>query len=125
MQFCQPHWDRLRAEIEANGLAHMVLTGEVVFQQTVDAIEGKGQENAAFDPLMAMHNKIVEKFVEPLGADGLYIFTGDYCPLCELDRLNPGRKLPENWIVEGTKSLATWLRSQNMTDEVLNDSELE
>ena len=120
MKFCQPHWDRLRAEIEINGLSHMVLSGQVHFQSLVDTLQGNQKEKPAFDPLMAMHNAIVERFVEPLGAKALYIFSGDYCPLCELNLLNPDRDLAENWIVEGTKDLASWLRQYNMTDEVLN-----
>lgn len=124
MRFCQPHWDRLRAEIDKHGLSHMVLSKEAMFKQSVDSLEGKDDDNKAFDPLMAMHNQILARFLAPLGTDGLYIFTGDYCPLCELDKMNPGRDLPENWITNGTASLAEYCRSQNLTDDILRDDSL-
>lgn len=83
MRFCQSHWDALRAAIDARGLSHLVArSGKEACERLVAESKGEATD-ATWDPLMAAHNMIVSRVLE-LG--GPYIFTGDYCPVCEAIR---------------------------------------
>lgn len=106
MKYCQSHWNRLRQAIEQHGMEKLVARdGQAAAARLVKEIEGRA-DLLNFDPLMAAHNEITRRFLEPLGADGLYVFMGDYCPLCELVRLNPQKpQLDANWINGCTKEL--------------------
>jgi len=80
VRFCQQHWGALRAAIDARGMSHLVAKdGHQAVENMVLELEGREQE-ALFDPLMAAHNMIARKALEH---GGLYMLTGDYCPVCE------------------------------------------
>lgn len=80
MKFCQPHWDALRAAIDTRGLGHLVsANGRDVHARMVAELEGRAEADD-FDPLMAAHNMIVSHVMK---GGGLYLLTGDYCPVCE------------------------------------------
>jgi hypothetical protein len=78
MKFCQPHWDDLKAKIEAAGLGTFVAkSGEKV----VDKMLG-----GDFEPLMGAHNAILSN---AMSAAGLNVMMqnedgSDRCPLCYL-----------------------------------------
>lgn len=80
MKFCQAHWDRLRTAIEIRGLGHLIApSGAEAMERAAQELDGTATD-ATYDPLMAAHWMIVSRVTE-LG--GLYLMTGDYCPICE------------------------------------------
>jgi hypothetical protein len=87
MKFCQPHWDRLRKEIDDRGLTHLVAgDGEKATASMVRELEGH-PEPADYDPLMSAHWAIM---TNALKMGGLYLMGQDengkdFCPLCEAD----------------------------------------
>lgn len=104
MKFCQPHWDALRAAIESRGLGHLVAAnGRDVFARMVAELEGRSDVDD-FDPLMGAHNLIISKVMQ---GGGLYLMTGDYCPVCEFCKHVPpppaGHRYPTNeaYMIDG------------------------
>lgn len=86
MKFCQPHWDSLRTAINARGLEYLVAAnGRDAHARAVAELEGRG-EAADFDPLMTAHNMILSHAMDWVG---LALFTGDFCPVCELLKVYP------------------------------------
>jgi hypothetical protein len=86
MKFCMPHWNALRAAIEARGMGHLVAkTGAEAVEGLVLELEGRAAE-AFFDPLMTAHSMISSHV---LGFAGLYLLTGDHCPVCEFCKHAP------------------------------------
>jgi hypothetical protein len=80
MKFCMPHWNALRDAIAARGLAHLgARTGQEAAARVVAEVKGQATDRT-YDPLMDAHNMIVAHVTEQ---GGLYLFTGDYCPVCE------------------------------------------
>lgn len=75
MQFCQKHWDELRAAIDGRGLAKFVSEGgEEVARRMSDP-----KHERDFDPLMDAHMAIVQNLAATFGVGVLMI---DGCPLC-------------------------------------------
>lgn len=72
MQFCQSHWNKLRAAIAERGLS--------------DLVSGSGREvmtrlaGGGFDPLMGAHNRLIAALVSVAGPG---LMTIDGCPICE------------------------------------------
>lgn len=86
MRFCQLHWDNLRDAIRARGLWPLVAqNGADAIEREVQVIEGTATD-ATYDPLMACHWMISGRALEALG---LYLMTGNYCPVCEVMRAHP------------------------------------
>ena len=80
MRFCQRHWDALRAAVRARGLDHLVgKSGREALERARDELAGTATD-ATYDPLLAAHNMILGRALE---GGGLYLLTGDYCPVCE------------------------------------------
>jgi len=86
VKYCQPHWDRLRAAIEARGMGHLIAkSGEQAMMRVEEELIGQETKHT-FDPLMASHNMVLER---ALGCLGLGILAPnedgtDKCPVCEL-----------------------------------------
>lgn len=81
MKFCQKHWDMLRSAIEARGLMHLVAkSGEAAMERAVEEVEGRA-DDTSYDPLMSAHWMISGRAIE---MGGLYLMTGDLCPICEV-----------------------------------------
>jgi len=78
MKMCQTHWDRIRVLVEERGLSHLIGTAEQAMQAIADEVDG--QESTHFDPLMAVNNLIMG---QALQMGGLYLMSGDFCPVCE------------------------------------------
>lgn len=88
MQFCKVHWEQLRTAIKERGLDHLVSkSGEEAVQRMVEEIEGV-ESNNNFDPLIAAHNMILDRALQ---MGGLYLFSGDYCPICEVMKHMDGK----------------------------------
>lgn len=87
MKMCRPHWDQLRAAVESRGLGHLIAAnGREAHARAVAELKGEADPVADFDPLMVAHNMILSHATEGLG---LFLFTGDYCPVCELLKVYP------------------------------------
>ena len=117
MKFCQAHWDRLKKSIIDAGMGKLIADDGAQAVERMKAELDSTATDETFDPLMAAHNALVTEFLNPLGADGLYIFTGDYCPMCELVRLNPRppeQAMDENWIKGVTRELQEYCREKKL-----------
>lgn len=87
MNFCKPHWDRLRSAIFAKGLGDFVAQdGQEAIRRSVAQLENPDVVRLEdFDPLMAANNMI---FSLALKARGLALMQPDPetgkppCPLC-------------------------------------------
>lgn len=78
MQFCQKHWDMLRAAINDRGLSHLVAkSSEEAMESIVAQLQG-GEGD--YDPLMDCYWMITNRALE---VGGLYLLSGDLCPVCE------------------------------------------
>ena len=105
MKFCQDHWDKLRAAIEAEGVYELVAKdGKRAAQMFADAVEYDRESLANYDPLMWAHWAIIERIAQH---EPNVLFV-DGCPLCwvadghEATCVEPGceitRQTFEDWI---------------------------
>jgi len=93
MKLCLPHWNQLKEAIEATGLSKYVAPdGKAAIRNLVGGLEGK-PERDVFDPLMAANLAI---WSNALDKGGLYMMTGDYCPICESEKA--GYRKADWWI---------------------------
>lgn len=84
MQFCQIHWQALRDAIDARGLAHMIAPDGATARKRLQAEKDGTATDETFEPLLAAHNMIGSAALNLIGS---YIFTGPYCPLCEVEKI--------------------------------------
>jgi hypothetical protein len=85
MQFCQSHWEQLRAAIDARGLAPLVSRNGQEGMEAFKAWLADSPDGATFDPLVSAHFMIVDRALHALGP----YLLGDYCPVCEVVRVHP------------------------------------
>lgn len=79
MRFCEEHWDKLRAAIEAEGLSHLIAKdGSHAARNFADALERDKDTLANFDPLMTAHWAIISRIAD---VDPRVLFA-EGCPLC-------------------------------------------
>lgn len=77
MKFCQPHWDKLRAAIEARGLTPLVSVGGAsAVEKTVEQLKTGRETLDNYDPLMAAHWAIAGNLMRLLGPSALYLMSG-------------------------------------------------
>lgn len=87
MKFCQPHWETLRAAIDARGLYHLVAKGGEQAARNLAAEVTAGPSIQTFDPLMSAHNEI---WMRAMDVGGLAIMApnadgSERCPICFLN----------------------------------------
>jgi hypothetical protein len=105
MKFCQPHWERLKAEIKSHGVADFIAKdGHEAMAQVVGELKGEEKTRRNYDPLMAANMMIWNRAIQ---CGGLYLMTqkpdgGEYCPICEVDKHAPG--VGEAWIKGASKA---------------------
>lgn len=89
MRHCQKHWLMTRQAVADMGMSPLVArNGEEAAQQVVDELIG--QDSAAtFDPLMAAFIMVADRSTSALG---LYLLSGDYCPICEVVATHAAQK---------------------------------
>ncbi len=75
MQFCQRHWDMMRAAVEARGMTPLVASNGAYAMANLISEVKEGPKLDNFDPLMAMHWNISINLMEKLGKGGLYLLT--------------------------------------------------
>lgn len=91
MNWCPPHWNELRAAIEARGLSKFVAPSGQAAMQNVEA-ELAGEE-PAFDPLMGSWARINSYMLQSPALRGRVM----QCPCCIL--VEDGQPhLVQNWI---------------------------
>jgi hypothetical protein len=107
MKFCQPHWDRLKAEIQSHGVADFIAhDGEEAIARVVGQINGERQTRENYDPLMSAHWMIVSRAID---CGGLYLLTGDHCPLCELKTHSSVPNIDEDLVKGASKSAVDYI----------------
>lgn len=99
MRFCQDHWDKLRAEVEARGLGDLVAKDSAtVAAQLRDALKRRETTAMNFDPLMGAHWVIVNNAMDTIaraGGQPLYLMTrGDEDPVTGYGPQYEGRTWP-------------------------------
>ena len=86
MKFCQQHWDKLKAAIEARGLSSLVaVDGVDAHKRITSELKGEGSEKTTFEPLMGAHNAILSNVLSsPVGISVMYDNEDGTarCPLC-------------------------------------------
>ncbi len=83
MNFCQEHWDGMRAAVEARGMSHLVArSGVEAAQNVTDEFNGVAGASQ-WDPLMAMNWAIGSRVMR---AVGLSLLQNAECPLCVVER---------------------------------------
>lgn len=81
MQICPDHYEKLKAAIEARGLTRLIAKdAQTSFDAAVREIQGEPAEPGDYDPLAACCWMIMGRALEMAG---LYLMTGDLCPVCE------------------------------------------
>lgn len=108
MKFCQPHWDRLKAEIQSHGVADFIARdGHEAMAQAIGDLKGQRKTRENYDPLASACWMIYGRAIE---AGGLYLMTEDEhgkerCPLCELKKHAPQHPdIDEQWIKGASKA---------------------
>jgi len=78
MNWCQEHWDDLKAMLKAKGLDELgAKSGQELFQNIKQEVE---TNDAIFDPLMGCWSRINAAMVQSPGLNGRILD----CPLCIL-----------------------------------------
>lgn len=79
MKICDNHWAKLTEAIKSRGLWHLVTKeGKAAFDSIAGQLQGQPEEG--YDPLMACNFMIWGRAID---VGGLYLMTGDLCPVCE------------------------------------------
>lgn len=110
MKFCMNHWEELKNAIKERGMWNLVaIDGHAAIYRTKQELEGTATDST-YDPLMAANFMISGKALE---MGGLYLLSGNYCPLCELELNKPtdSEEYEKNWAT-------IWI--QECTDSILN-----
>lgn len=91
MNFCQAHWDGLKAEVIAQGLGDFIKSsGEELMRETVmPDLEGKKPNLKSEDPLLACSLMIFGRVMENVGI-GMMAHDPEtgrpYCPCCVAEK---------------------------------------
>lgn len=126
MQFCQDHWDRLRAKIEERGLSALVPDdGEKAAAAMTERLAGAPATVDNFDPLMGSMWAIVSNLADRFGAA---VLLNDGCPLCEANKALVDHAAectnPECTAGEGGDSGYDWMLDRAADDQVTEWQEL-
>lgn len=120
LSWCQDHWDRLRREVDDQGMGHLVSKDGAEAARRMASTDPRDIE-----PLMAIHNNILGRVLGNCLAAGGF---PDGCPLCIVQgsfeqmknnpKFDPELHLDaEGWIIRVTSSLAQYLRDQGVLGE--------
>lgn len=110
MKFCQQHWDRLRAVVKEKGMEPLIAKSAEAAMERMQEEAAGTQTPATFDPLMSCHWMIANNALQ---AGGLYLMTGDFCPLCELVK-NTKIGMDEQWIESATEAALAYCREHKL-----------
>lgn len=107
MKMCDKHWAALRQAIEARGLTHLIQSAETNLDNAAQVIEGADEAELPYDPLMSCWWMISGQAIK-LG--GVYLMSGDYCPICEAVKHTTGHPRLDEHGVE-VPATAEWIES--------------
>lgn len=111
MQFCQSHWNQLRAAIDSRGLSGLVAkNGQEMVQRMGSELAGTATDQT-FDPLMAAHWWILGAALD--ATHGSLLFS-DACPLCECEKNVPG--LAQAWIDQCCDGILAYCRQHGLVE---------
>lgn len=84
MQFCQDHWDRLRAKIAERGLSTLVCEdGNEAVAKSAAQLNGAPLTVDNFEPLMGAMWAIVANLMDTFG---VVVMMDPGCPLCSANQ---------------------------------------
>jgi hypothetical protein len=100
MQFCQDHWDRLRAAIDEKGLSALVPDdGAKAAAAMRERLSGADTTVDNFDPLLGAMFAILANLAELFGP---VVILDPACPLCKANQAHDEQCLyPGNCTFEG------------------------
>jgi hypothetical protein len=109
MKMCMPHWEELKAAIDAAGMGHLVSKDEATALASLDPA------NNAFDPLMSCTMSLYNSAIRE---GGMYLMFAkedgtEYCPCCEA-ALNDA----PNWVAQIVEDCLTHAREQGLVPKV-------
>jgi hypothetical protein len=108
MEMCAAHWADLRKALDDRGLTPLIAADTDAAAVNLQAsIDGEYDPVKHWDPLMASTLAIYARGLE---CGGLYLMTGDYCPLCELAKHGSAEQ-PAKWIDGCTDAMQAHARS--------------
>jgi len=80
MKLCDKHWQLLRSEVERAGMTHLAAPdAKAAHANMVGQLDGEKPKDT-FDPLMNANFAIMGAALEQ---GGLYMMSGERCPVCE------------------------------------------
>lgn len=113
MKFCQTHWDKLRAAIDAEGIGDLVAPDEpTAVAQLVSQVEQEEVTLTNFDPLMSAHWAIIER----ISKHAPQVILQPGCPLCWVQDMHeencqePGCPITRETFEEWIPSVAAHMR---------------
>lgn len=106
MNWCQPHWNKLRAAIDARGLSKFVPDAEGAKRNIEAEIAG---EEPDFDPLLGSWAAINGYMAKSPGLRGRILM----CPCCILEQ-DGQPELVDNWINGCTDSALEYAVSKGL-----------
>lgn len=86
MQFCQPHWEELKAAIDQRGLSQFIArSGEEAIEHTVRELQGQDTV-VDFEPLLMANNMLWNLSMNVIGLEMMAVNEqgAHRCPVCEL-----------------------------------------
>jgi hypothetical protein len=145
VNFCQEHWDMLKAAIKARGLDDLVAPdGETAVAQLKDQFESEGSTKTNYDPLMSAMFAIsgnAADLVKSMGGNALYVIvrgaeeapiegipgyedrTWPYCPLCYINLTHEIFCRVENCTMDTKRGYDNWIE-RAADDQVVAAKEL-
>ncbi len=109
MRMCPNHWNDLKTAIDIRGMTHLIKTSTNTIERLKDQQMGVETKDT-YDPLMSACMMIYNKALE---CGGLYLLSGEYCPLCELN-LHGGTSIV--WIDGATNSIKKYCIEQKLLE---------
>jgi len=95
MRMCTEHWEQCQQAIKDRGLWHLVAeSGDEAAKLLIAQVEGSATKRD-YDPLMDLNTMINSNAIQ---CGGLYLLSGDYCPLCEAIKHTENDEIDEEWI---------------------------
>lgn len=107
---CQPHYEQLKQAIRDRGLWPLVAQSPEAASANIEAQVNGDQDPKNYDPLL---NATMMIYHQGVKQGGLYMMTGDYCPLCELEAHTTWGKAAE-WISGCTDAVLEYCRTHKL-----------
>ena len=114
MKICKNHWEQLKDAIKVRGLWDLVApNGQAAIYRMQQELAGTATDSN-YDPLMTANYMISG---QALNFGGIYLLTGDYCPLCEAEHHT---QIPDDFPEEIKKQGVAMYWINGCTDSILD-----